>query len=102
MNEEENQPVKYHITAYQDFTLRAAMPGLTLESARWVRVKAGETVITGTLIGVHPDDVPGGFPFPVQGVRVVIMPGGWQAGPWPMDCFGLFRAEAAGETPRSQ
>ncbi len=98
--------MKTRITAYHDVTVRAYVASHTLqqmgaeilpvprEAATWVTLRAGESVVTGLVLGVHPRCLPSEFPIQVGGVALVLLAGDSRAD-LPADCFGLFRLEAA-------
>ena len=98
--------MKLKITAIHDVTVRACMPGqearrignsivsVPKETKSWVRIRAGESVVTGLLMGVDPRCVPDVFPTHIDGVPMVLMPS-YSQKTLPAEFFGLFRVEVA-------
>lgn len=98
--------MKLKITSIHDVTVRAYMPGqearrignsivsVPKETQSWVKVRAGESVLTGLVLGVDPRCVPDQFPTHIQGVPMVLMPS-YSPKDLPAEFFGLFHLESA-------
>lgn len=94
--------MNYYVTAIRDITVRAyipnrpAYPGAPSRGDReqWINIKAGQTVQTGLVTGLHPKCVKEdeGFPIEINGIEVVLLPS-YDSTTLPQDFYGALHLE---------